>query len=184
MPHGREAAEPGYGGVAMALHWLIVGLLVTQFAIAWTMPAIRRGVEPEGLIDLHLSFGIAIMLLAALRLLWRQTHPVPLIADNVPRWQNEAARSTHAALYLLLFLVPILGWANASARGWKITVFGLFRMPHIWPAGSAFGRGELGDIHVWGTYALLGLVGLHVLAALYHHLWLRDRVLSRMLPYG
>ncbi|HEV2303274.1 MAG TPA: cytochrome b/b6 domain-containing protein [Stellaceae bacterium] len=184
MLQRRVAREPGYGGVAKGLHWLIVGLLVAQFAVAWTMPAIRRGTQPEGLVGLHLSFGIAIMLLAALRLLWRLYRPVPLLADGVPWWQHRAAQLSHAALYALLFLLPILGWANASARGWKIAVFGLFDMPHIWPAGSAFGRAELGGIHVWGTYALLGLVGLHVLAALYHHLWLRDRVLSRMLPYG
>jgi cytochrome b561 len=184
MPERSVSGEEGYGGVAKALHWLVVGLLMVQFAIAWTMPDIRRGTQPEGLIRLHLSFGVAIMLLAALRLLWRLYRPVPLISDGLPWWQQRAAQVTHAALYALLFLVPILGWANASARGWKIAVFGLFEMPHVWPAGSAFGRGELGGIHVWSTYALLGLVGLHVLAALYHHLWLRDRVLSRMLPYG
>jgi cytochrome b561 len=184
MSYGRAAVEPTYDGFAKALHWLIVGLLVVQFLLAWTMPAIRRGTQPETLIGLHLSFGIAIMSIAFLRLLWRLAHSVPLIADGIPRWQSRIAEFTHAALYLLLFLVPVLGWANASARGWKITVFGLFDMPPIWPAGSAFGRGELGGIHVWSAYALIGLVGLHVVAVLYHHLWLRDRVLSRMLPSG
>lgn len=182
MPERGVAGEPGYGAVAKGLHWSVVGLLAVQFTVAWTMPAIRRGTQPEGLIGLHLSFGIAIMLLAALRLFWRLHRPVPLVAEGVPWWQHRAAQLTHAALYLSIFLVPMLGWANASARGWKITVFELFRLPPVWPAGSAFGRGELGDIHVWSTYALLGLVGVHVLAALYHHLWLGDRVLSRMLP--
>jgi cytochrome b561 len=184
MLRRRTAGEPGYGSVAKALHWLIVALLVVQFAIAWTMPGINRKTVPGTLIDLHLSFGIAIALIAVLRLVWRLYHPVPLIADGVPWWQRRAAQLNHAALYFLLLLVPMLGWANASARGWKIAVFGLFRMPHIWPAGSVFGRATIGYVHVWGTYALLVVVGLHVLAALYHHLWLRDRVLSRMLPYG
>lgn len=183
MPTRRESAASEYGGLAKALHWLILGLLIVQFAIAWAMPDVRRDTQPVGLIGLHLSFGATIMLVAVLRLCWRLSHPVPLLVEGIPGWQLWAARLNHGALYLLLFAVPLLGWANASARGWKIAIFGLFEMPHIWPAGSAFGRGELGDIHAWCAWVLLWLVGLHVAAALYHWLWRRDRVIWRMLPF-
>ncbi|HUK59898.1 MAG TPA: cytochrome b [Stellaceae bacterium] len=156
-------------------------VLLLQFAIAWTMPEIHRGTQPERLISLHLSFGILILVLVMARLVWRLGHPVPLISDNVPRWQRQAAQVTHGIFYVLLMLLPLMGWANASARGWTIEVFGIFVLPHILPAGSAIGQ-RLGDVHTFTAYVLLSLAGLHVAAAMYHHFWLRDRVLSRMLP--
>jgi cytochrome b561 len=182
MSH-RESIGLGYGAVAKSLHWLIVLLLVAQFAIAWTMPEIHRGVQPEGLIGFHLSFGTAILAIALVRVLWRLGNPVPLISDNVPRWQYRSAQATHVLLYLLIFVLPLLGWANASYRGWAIDVFGMVKLPPILPEGSVLGR-ECGDLHIWTSYVLLGVVGLHLAAALYHRLWLRDRVLSRMLPGG
>lgn len=182
MIEEREARQPGYGGVAKTLHWLIVALLIAQYTVAWTMPDIGRGTQPVGLIDIHLSIGITILTLALLRLLWRWTHPVPLISDDVPWWQYRAAQLTHGLLYFLIFLLPLLGWASASMRGWGFGFFGLGNIPQFLPTSRAAGR--LGDIHTLVSYVLLGVVGLHVLAALYHHLWLRDRVLVRMLPGG
>lgn len=70
---------------------------------------------------------------------------------------------------------------DANFRGYAIDYFGLATIPQILPAVPAL-AGRTGDIHTLVSYVLLGVVGLHVLAALYHHLRLRDRVLTRMLP--
>ena len=183
MLEKRTAVEPEYGGVAKALHWLTVALLIVQFLVGWTMPGIRRGMQPEGLVSLHLSVGVLILLVVVLRLIWRLGHPVPLVADNIPLWQRYAAQATHALLYLMLFILPLTGWVNASSRAWTINLFGLVTLPQILPADSALLR-QIGQIHILLTYALLALIGLHVVAALYHHFWLRDRVLRRMLPFG
>jgi cytochrome b561 len=91
------------------------------------------------------------------------------------------ARIVHWLLYLLLFVVPILGWINASWRGFPIVMFGL-ELPKLL-AARAPGWAWTGDVHVMlANYAMLTLVGLHVFAALYHWLGRRDRVLQRMLP--
>ena len=74
-----------------------------------------------------------------------------------------------------------MGWATGSSRGWTAQFFGLFPLPPLVAPGSAFGH-ELGDIHVLTSYVLLGLIGLHFAASLYHHFWLRDQVLVRILP--
>lgn len=176
----RLAHEPDYGKIAQSLHWLIVALLAAQFAVAWLMPDIHRGTKATGLIVVHLSLGTSILAIAALRLLWRWLHPVPPLADEVP-WQRWAARATHAALYGLLFVVPLLGWANASARGFAVALFLFIPLPALMPQNSPAGL-ALGGIHTFAAYTLLALVGLHALASLYHHFWLRDRVLARMLP--
>jgi cytochrome b561 len=177
----RTAKHPGYGGVAKFLHWLIVALLIVQFAVAWTMPDINPRTPPDALVDLHFSLGVTILLIAVLRLWWRWRYPVPLLRDNVPVWQDWTARATHALLYLLLFLLPILGWIDAGFRALPIHFYEIVTIPPVVPAVRSL-AGTTGDIHTFVSYVLLGIVGLHVLAALYHHLWLRDRVLLRMLP--
>jgi cytochrome b561 len=181
MLQDRNARERSYGGVAKTLHWLIVALLVVQFATAWTMPHIGRGTRPEGLISLHLSFGVLILIVAMTRLAWRLTHPVPLLTDNVPPWQHRAAQTLHVLLYAILVALPVMGWANANARGWEVGLFGIVPLPRIMAEQSRLGM-ALGDVHANFAIILLVLVGLHVLAALYHHVMLRDRVLLRMLP--
>ncbi len=177
--HGREFE--GYTTLAVGLHWIIVLLLVVQYAIGWTMPGIHRDTQPETLINLHLSFGALILVLLLLRLVWRITHPVPPPPAGLPGWQNTASSAIHWLLYLLLILVPLLGWMNTSARGWSITLFQTIPLFGLVEKGSPLGR-SAGDVHVVLSYALLAVAGLHILAALYHRFVLRDEVLSRMLP--
>lgn len=177
-----ERAGTGYANTARSLHWLILVLLAVQFALGWLMPDIRPGTPVTTLIGLHFSFGTLILAVAVIRLGYRATHGEPPPADGIPPWQTTSARILHWLLYLLLFVVPILGWINASYRGMPVSFFGLFEMPKI-VATRAPGWGWTGDVHgLLANYAMLGLVGLHVLAALYHYFVRRDGVLQRMLP--
>jgi cytochrome b561 len=172
----------GYTGTAKALHWTIVTLLIVQFVLSWTMPEIHRDTKPETLINLHLSFGALTLGVAIVRLTWRATHAEPPPEDGLPPWQLQSARVMHWLLYGLLFVLPILGWINASYRGFAVSVFGLFELPKL-VATRAPGFGWTGDVHgLLANYLMLTLVGLHVAAGLYHYFIRRDRVLQRMLP--
>lgn len=136
---------------------------------------------PETLINLHLSVGTLILIVLLVRLVWRLTHPAPEPPAGLPGWQTLASSAIHWALYLLLALVPVLGWMNASARGWSVTLFRLVPLPSLLAEGSPVGRAS-GDIHATLSYVLLGIAGLHILAALYHRFVLRDGILQRMPP--
>jgi cytochrome b561 len=171
----------GYTGTAKALHWTIVALLIVQFIAAWTMPDIKRDTKPDTLINLHISVGVLILFVAVLRLTWRAGHPEPPPEDGLPPWRVQSARAVHWLLYTLLFVLPVLGWLNASWRGFPVIMFGL-ELPKLL-ATRAPGGGWTGDVHaLLATYGLLTLVGLHVAAALYHYFIRRDGVLQRMLP--
>lgn len=171
-----------YSSVAKSLHWLILGLLIVQFVLAWTMPHIGRNTPLTTLIELHFSFGVLILFVVVIRLIWRITHDEPPPEAGVPPWQHQSAQIVHWLLYLLLFVVPILGWMNANWRGYPVTLFDLFQMPKI-VATRQPGWDWTGDVHGFlANYAMLALVGLHVAAALYHYVIRRDRVLQRMLP--
>jgi cytochrome b561 len=177
----EKAAARTYTGTAKTLHWLIVAMLIAQFIFAWTMPEIRRDTPVTTLISLHFTVGILILAVAIVRLTWRLTHGEPAPEDGLPLWQMQSARATHWLLYILLFVLPILGWINASWRGMPIVMFGV-ELPQL-IAKRAPGWGWTGDVHsLLANYLLLALVGLHTLAALYHYFIRHDGVLQRMLP--
>jgi cytochrome b561 len=170
-----------YTSTARWLHWLILALLIAQFVFAWTMPHIGRDTPVTTLISLHFTFGVIIIAVVIVRLGWRVTHGEPEPEDGIPPWQTATARVVHWLLYALLFVIPVLGWLNASWRGMPIVMFGL-ELPELL-AKRAPGWGWTGDVHaLLANWVLLVLVGLHVAAALYHYLIRRDRVLQRMLP--
>jgi len=174
------ALAVGYGRTAKVLHWLVFMLVAAQFVVAIAMPNIGRGTKPGTLINLHMTLGFTVLAIIVIRWLWRIGHPVPLVTADVAEWEAKVAGMTHLALYALLVVIPFLGWANASARDWDIVMFGQ-SLPHLLAAQSRIGR-LAGGVHVYLAWSLLALIGLHVAAALYHHLGRHDRVLQRMLP--
>lgn len=173
-------ADGRYTLVARLFHWIIVLLVVAQFAVAWTMPEIGRGTPPTGLIAWHLSIGAAILAVALLRLGWRLTHKSPPPPLTLAPPMQLLSRFVHVLLYVLLALLPLMGWANASARGWSVTLFGVVPLPALVAKGSALGR-AMGDVHGTTAIVFLVVIGLHVAGALYHALVLRDRTLQRMI---
>jgi cytochrome b561 len=178
-----EAKRDGvYSPAAKALHWLVVALLFCQYSIAWTMPHIGRDTKPDRLIDLHFSFGVLILLVIVIRIAWRWSRGDPGPPAGLPPWAARSSRVIHYLLYLLLALLPLLGWMNASFRGLDVNPFGLVRLPQL-IATRTPGFAWTGDVHaLLSNYLLLPLAGLHIAAALYHRFIRKDRVLQRMLP--
>lgn len=136
----------GYGRVAKCLHWLVFALVFAQYVVAITMPDVGRNTVPGTLINLHLSIGTTILAVIVVRWLWRIGHPVPLATADIQGWEQPVARGTHALLYTLLAINPILGWMNASARDWTISIFGALSLPHL-VAPHALSGMIAGDIH-------------------------------------
>jgi cytochrome b561 len=172
----------GYDGISKGLHWLTAILMICQFAIAWTMPHMGRDTVPERMINLHFSFGALLLIVVIVRLAWRLKQGVPPTPAGIPRWQTGAAHAVHWLLYVLLIVSPVLGWINASWRGFPVSLFGLVEFPAL-IAKRAEGWRWTGDVHeLLSNYAILALIGLHVAAALYHRIVRNDGVLERMLP--
>ena len=175
----QAASTQRYTTTAKLLHWLVLVLLLAQYALGWTMPHVHRGTQPIGLIAWHLSVGTALVLAMVVRLLWRLSHAAPSAPADLPRWMRFCSRATHALLYLLLLALPLMGWANASSRAWPVKLFGVLPLPPLSPAGSSLGH-ALGDLHGIGAWVLLGLIALHLAALVYHRAIRRDNVAQRM----
>jgi cytochrome b561 len=169
-----------YDSVHKALHWIVFALLAAQFAVGFLMPHIRRDTPMEGLVAWHVSLGTAILFFLFVRVLWRLARPVPM-DETLPTWQRHLAALTHGMLYLLVLVMVVLGWSAAGFYDWTVRLFGAVTLPRLAPKGAEWAH-EAGDIHNTLVWVLLGFIALHVVAALYHHLVLRDRVMQRMLP--
>ena len=147
------------------------------------MTEMRNSPDKVQLYALHKSFGLTVLALVVLRLLWRWHAGKPRPVPGMPRWQEHAADLSHYGLYVLLFAIPISGWVLNSAAGFPLRWFGLFKLPAI--AGKDHALHELAEeVHEWLFWALVALALVHACAAFYHHLVQRDATLARMLPKG
>ncbi|OKO79938.1 cytochrome b/b6 domain-containing protein [Bradyrhizobium sp. AS23.2] len=173
-------AQLHYGKPAKIFHWLIVGLLAVQYPIGWLMPDIHRGMSPGAAMTFHISIGIAILALTALRFLWRLTHPVAP-ESSLPVWQRLSSEAVHWLLYALVLATTISGWLFASYRGWSVSFFYLMPLPMLASDNAAAGR-AIDGLHQAMEWALLIAIGIHIAAALAHIFVYRDRVMQRMLP--
>ena len=169
-----------YTATAIALHWLLALMILGSLAVGLYMTGLPFSPTRLKLFNWHKWAGVLILLLSALRLLWRLAHRPPP-APAMPGWQRRAAAATHGLLYALFFAVPLAGWAYSSASGFPIVVFGVLPLPDWVPVNR-----ELADtlkaLHHWLAHALGGLVALHVAAALKHQFIDRDGLLARMWP--
>lgn len=173
-----------YTTTAIALHWLLALLIVGTFLLGLVMTDIP-GLTPTKLryYSWHKWAGVTVLALAALRLLWRLGHRAPGYPATMPRWQRALAHALHGQLYLLMFAVPLSGYFYSLAAGVPVVYFGLFQLPVLIGADPEL-KPVLKAVHYWLNMLLAGSVGLHVAAALWHQLVLRDRVMGRMLPFS
>ena len=177
----RNTAER-FGLVAKTLHWLTLVLLIAAFTLAISMVNMPFSPRKLEFYSWHKWVGVTIFLLAVLRLAWRLTNPVPLQPHGMPRWQTRLAGLSHATLYAILIVMPVTGWIMSSALNLPVVYLGLIPIPSPFGVDRALGE-TMKVVHLSLAVALLVMVAILALAALYHHLILRDDILRRMLPW-
>jgi cytochrome b561 len=171
--------KTNYDDVAIALHWLTALLVVVQFALAETWDYFAKPTR-QTMESIHVSLGILLTAVVVARLVWRWM-PGHQRSSLAAGWMRTASKGMHYLLYALLVAQAGLGWTIGWAAGHPIHFFGI-GIPVPFDAFDRPLRHELREIHEKVGWAIIILAGVHALAALYHHYFLRDRVLRRMLP--
>ncbi len=170
---------------AVALHWVLGVAIVVAFFVGLFVHEMPFSPLKLKLMNWHKWAGVTILALSALRLLWRLTHRPPALPESItrqmPTWQMSAYHGTHHLMYLLFFIVPLAGWAYSSAKGFPIVWFGVWPLPDLVDKNEALAH-FFKEAHELSAFALMGLVGLHVAAALKHQFIDRDGLLNRMRP--
>jgi len=176
-----KPVDQRYGAVAQALHWIMAIVVLVAF-IYGPGGSERRVYSAARDADrqLHEALGLTVFALAFLRLAWRamSRRPDP---PMISRWMDLASKVVQGLLYALFFVLPVTAITGAWLEGHPLTLpAGIQAGPwlaenHAWGARLATLHGWLGDTIMW-------LAGAHALAAIFHHVALRDGVLVSMLP--
>ncbi len=160
----------GYSVAQVTLHWTIAALAIIQLFIGEDIVpayrAFRRGTEPsaDAIFDanIHVYVGIAVLVLALMRLALRLRRGVPASPAGESKAQRYLAATVHGLLYLAILGMPVTG-----ALAWY------------------FGVGAAGEIHELAKPVIIVAVVLHVAGSLWQHFYERTDVLVRMLrPQG
>jgi cytochrome b561 len=172
-----------YSRGAIALHWLIAVLIVTNFVLAWVSEDATKEVR-SALIGNHKAIGITVLVLTLVRIGWRLTHKPPPLVESLKAWEVALSKVVHVLIYGLMLAIPLAGWAMSSSftKGGPVNMFGLFGFPALPVAHDKATQGMFGEIHEITATLMLALLALHVGAALKHHMIDKDGTLRRMMP--
>lgn len=183
-----NGTSPHYHPIGIFFHWLMAAMVFTQLWWGWRTSALVAGYEKADAYVLHAQLGAGILVVAALRLGWRLVAPfvAPKLEtpEDLPGWQRLAAEALHWALYGLMIALPVSGLLMIATTAPDIMqralgVPGLRNADFVTRAGIEHFAEKAHFVFIWG---IVGLLTLHIGAALKHHFIDRDDVLARMIP--
>ncbi len=180
----RHHADGVYTPFARALHWLITLMVAIMVPVGFIMA--DRGQQniwdgtTNALYSGHKLAGFILLWLMVIRVIYRLAVGAPPKPHDMPKWQSFAAGAVHVGLYAVLILLAISGWRGISYFP-ALDIFGLFSLPALHNPDQAAAK-QVFQMHKVLGFVLLGLLALHIGAALYHRLILKDGVMRRMLP--
>jgi cytochrome b561 len=177
----KQGAPERYGPAAQAFHWLTAILVLVAFIYGpggseQRVYSAARDFDRQ----LHETLGMCVFGLVTMRAIWRifDTRPEPA---QVSRWMGIAASATHWGLYVLLFALPLTAISGAWLEGHPLTFLAGAKIPPLLASSHDVGA-QIATVHTWLGDAILWLAGLHALAAIWHHVLVKDGVLVSMLP--
>lgn len=175
-----------YGTFTKLFHWLIVCLFAWQYVSGKIMLGMERGTQLAGLdqnayFNWHKSIGLVALAIAILRIINRSMGQLPAWAPTLGSGEKIYIHWAEKLLYLAMFVMPISGYLYVMAGGYGVLLFAEWKLPnpigeHDWLEFSARW------VHFVSSYVLAAVVLGHVLLVLRHQLFVRDGLLSRMLP--
>jgi cytochrome b561 len=160
------------------LHWLIAVCILAMLFIGVGMVS-TAAPKFLSLMAIHKSLGIAILVLALIRLAVRLRYGAPALPTDLPKPMKLAAHLSHYVLYALMIGMPLLGLGMLSAAAYPVVVFGGIYLPEILAQSDSL-HTWLWDAHFYLAFAFFGLVLMHVAAALFHALVRREGVFETM----
>jgi cytochrome b561 len=171
-----------YTTPAIGLHWLMAIGLIGSFSLGVYMHELPFSPRKLELYSWHKWAGVTLFLLVLIRLAWLASHRPPAMPASMSPLTQRAAHLVHVALYLLMLAIPLSGWLMSSAKGISTVWFGVLPLPDLVGKDKELGH-LLEEVHETLNFTMLALVIAHVGAALKHHFFDLDDVLTRMAPW-
>ncbi len=170
-----------YGIISKSFHWILSICYVTILSIGFVMANMPKSETKYMIYGYHKAFGTILLGLGLLRLLWKLMNISPSYIGQYNSWDRIAAKVGHWMLYFFVILMPLSAFIGSLVGGRDINVFSLFEIKAMDTKHESLSKFAY-EVHHIVAFVLVGLVMLHILAALYHHFYLKDQTLVRMLP--
>jgi cytochrome b561 len=164
-----------WGIIARLLHWIIAFLIIGLLYVGLIMVNMVNSPEKFELYGYHKSLGVIVLALIIVRLGWRWINPTPTLPTP-----DLASRLSAPVLYILMLMMPISGIIMSQGGGHAISLFGWFTLPSLIEKNPFLGK-LAWQIHGYTGKMLIGMIGLHFIAALYHQWILKNNLLRRMI---
>jgi cytochrome b561 len=181
----REASMGSYvySPAQRGLHWLMAAIILAAIGIGLYAVALPKGDPSKAqLFFVHKSLGMTALLLVVARVFLRVVRGAPPYRVALDRLTRSAASAGHGALYVLMLGVPLAGYVLSCAADRPVSLFGLFTFPSLVSPDKALAAAA-DSAHVYGAWTLVVVLAVHVMAALWHHLFKKDEVMARMAPH-
>lgn len=184
----NQKSSKQYDFLSRSFHWITAVVVACAFVLGPSDfgQIMRQGIDPatRGDIVWHESLGIFIFAITGLRLLWVAFRP-SIPHTQMPRWMQVTGTLVHVALWLLLLALPATALLSLGSESHPLTLVGGLRLDQLSViANSSIAKlVDWGDVHKFLGDVIVWLAGFHAAAAIFHHVILKDSVLSAMLPY-
>src|SRR5580692_12759069 len=162
------------------LHWLMAICILSMLFIGVGMVSTVTS-RYLTLVQIHKPLGIAILVLALIRLSLRFVFHAPALPGDMPGPMRLAAELSQYVLYALMIAMPLIGWGMLSAAAYPVVLIGGFTLPPILPQSDAL-HTILWGAHFYLAFAFFALILLHIAAAFFHLLVRKDGVFETMAP--
>ncbi len=179
MTHPFKNTESQYGSIARSFHWFMALVILGLLGMGFWMEGVSFSPFKLEVYGFHKSFGLLILGLGVMRLMWRFISAPPPALKAHAVWERFLSKTIHIVFYICILGMPLSGWLMSNAGEHPASFFGLFEMPQIVPKDEAL-AGVFKQLHGLFAYGLLAAVALHIAGALKHHIIERDSTLRRM----
>jgi len=171
-----------YRRTARLFHWGMALLVLAMIpaGVLMVQPDIGRSLQ-NTLFIFHKNVGVLLLILIALRLLYRWRNPPAALPADVPAWQRVAAGASHVAIYTMLFVMPLAGYIRVKAGGFPIESLDALGVPSLVVRSDALAE-VAKTVHYYGAILIALLIATHIAAAAYHGIIRKDGVFSRIWP--
>ncbi len=170
-----------YAIAQKVIHWLMALVICIDLFVAQKFGRTMEDWDRlESRVD-HASIGTVLTILLVLRLYFRVRHGEVALPQGMPGWQVRAARAGHFALYACMILLVVSGFATGMNAASPLPLFGQLDIT-LGQSNEDFFQ-AIRPIHEFATNAMIALIAIHVLAALYHHYFAKDHSTARMLKF-
>jgi len=158
-------SKSNFSSIAKFMHWGFVLLFV--YGLLKQIDELNQ-LEDKAILQFEVIFATVFVLLLLIRFIYMKTTQKSSLPDSTPKSQLLAARVVHYGMYACLALIPLTG-----------LLIGLL----FWLGfEDGFLINAVVEVHEFSVSVIYWLIGLHILAAIFHRLK-NDGVWSSMVPF-